>query len=275
MKYKTFLLESKGKSPHSDEGSYKKAISVDDAVDLIKKHCKSVDIDAPLYRGMKRNHNEDAYLFEASKGGRVSRNTSNHYTLIIDDLLSSEKKYAPLRGKSIIVTNEVNYAYNYGDAFVIFPYDDTEIGKCEHFDIWESNISFDGVLTGKIDDINDYLNVIVPNPSSYKDIVEGLAKYMSEPKHPKVGAKLYDGIKSVWESWDTGDEWDDVDKEDVVDEVLRQVYDVEHSLGMEFGTYKELDIADTDSEHEFWIGGKCIAIEVTEFKKLKKDGAFE
>ena len=75
--------------------------------------------------------------------------------------------------------------------------------------------------------------------------------------------------------WDDGEEWVDVDKKDVVEGVLEEVYDIEHSLNMEFGTYKELEIDELDSDHEFWFGGKCIAIERMAYRKMLHNGVFE
>jgi len=278
MKYKTFLLETSGKKPVLDEPSYKNTISEEEAIKLIKTHCKNVNIKKPLYRGMKRKYGEDFYSIQADKGSRKSQNTSNHYTLIIDHFLNS--KYGnrvPFRGKSLICTNDLSYTYNYGDAFVIFPYDDTEIGKCPHFDIWHTRIAL-GDIRGTIDDINNYLNDVVSDPKSYSDIVNAITKFLNDDSND--GAKgwagqIYAAFKDTWEEWGDDEEWDEVDKKDVVEGVLEQAYDPEHSLEFEFGTYKELEIDELDTEHEFWFGGKCVAIEITEFKMMIRNGKFE
>lgn len=261
---------------HSSDGltGYKNVITEEQAIELIKKHCKNVDPQKPLYRGMKSKYGEYYYMIEASKGNRVSANTSNHYTLIIDHLLGNN----PLRSKSIICTNDLKYTYIYGDAFVVFPYDDVEIGKCEYDDIWINKVSFNGVISGDLPDVNDILQEVVPSPKSYADIVNGLAKFLDDESNAdKKGdiGKLYDAFKDMWSDWDDGEEWSDVDKKDVVEGVLEQVYDPEHSLGMEFGTYKELEIDELDTDHEFWFGGKCIVIENNTYKKMLREGMFE
>lgn len=276
MKYKNFLLET---AKHElDEPSYKNKIAEDDAIKLIKQHCKNVDPKYPLYRGM--NGKDEFYTIEGNIGGRKSKNTSNHYTLIIDEQLKNNYRFAPLRSRSLICTNDLSYTVSYGNnTYALFPYDNVEIGKCSSFDLWETNIHFNGHLHGSIDSINSIFAKIIKNPISYQDIVDSLAKVLDDPKNEDSSDEkeiIYKAFKEVWE--DIGDdesEWDDVDKKDVVQIALEQYYEPEHGLGMEFGTYKELEIDELDSHHEFWFGGKCVAIQLEKYKKMLKDGKFE
>lgn len=278
MKYKTFLLET---TKHTlDEPSYKTKISEDDAIKLIKEHCKNVDVNKPLFRGMNRG--DDFCVIEGQKGGRKSKNTTNHYTLIIDEQLKNKFSHAPLRSKSLICSNNLSYTSSFGNAtYALFPYDDVEIGKCEYQDLWDTNIFFTREFRGSIDFINIMLNEVIKNPASYGEIVKAIAKVLDNPDFEDSGddedgrVLVYKAFKDIWEDWDDGDEWEDVDKESVVEGVLEQAYDPEHGLNMEFGTYKELEIDELDSNHEFWFGGKCVAIMVQEYKSLLKDGMFE
>lgn len=274
MKYNDFIIINES----NDVDGYKKEIDVVEAVKLIKKHCGDIDIEKPLFRGMRKV--KDAYVMEGQKGARVSRDTTNHYTLIIDDILKNQYSHAPLRSKSLICTNTLSYAKNYGTGvYAIFPYNDVEIGKCEYHDIWSSRITFDREVNGTLVDMNEFLSEIIYRPKSYDDIVVAFTKVLEDDSNEgkkDAKGKFYEIFKGAWEDWGHDEEWVDVDKADVVRGVFELHYDPEHALGMKFGTYKELEIDElVDEEHEFWFGGKCVAIEYEVYKKLLKDGEFE
>lgn len=281
MKYKMFLMETE---KHTlDEPSYKKVITEDEAIKLIKSHCKNVDFKKPLYRGMKAYGRSQEFLsMEGQKGSRKSSETSNHYTLIIDHLLKQNYRSAPLRGASLICTNDKSYAGNYGKEYALFPYDDVEIGKCDEEDIWGYRVSIgDGSVSDKIADVNDYFSEVVDNPKSYEDIVNQLAKFLDDEENEKSKGSmirnLYVAFKSDWEDrgMDEDGEWSEADKKDVVEGALEGAYSPDSNFNMEFGTYKELEIDELDTHHEFWFGGKCVAIEYNTYKQMIDDGMFE
>lgn len=282
MDFKTFLLESSDK-PELDEPSYKKVITEQEAIKLIKSHCKNVDPEHPLYRGMKAYGRSQEFLsMEGQKGSRKSSETSNHYTLIIDHFLKQDYRSAPLRGASLICTNDKNYAGNYGKTYVLFPYDDVEIGKCDEEDIWGYRVSIgDGSVSAKIADVNDYLAEVIDNPKSYQDIVNALSKFLEDEENEKSSSRMakdiYASFKGDWidRGMDEEEEWSEADKKDVVEGALEGAYHPESNFNMEFGTYKELEIDELDSHHEFWFGGKCVAIEYGRYKELLSEGAFE
>lgn len=263
MKFSHFLIaEARDESIGGNDG-YRKEINALEAVELIKKHCKNVDFNKPLYRGMGYTKLRDYLLIEGQKGGRQSQNTSNHYTLIIDKLLNDNYSYAPLRSKSIICTNSIRKAHNYGNAYIILPFDDTEIGMCEYDDIWESHVRL-GDMNLQISEMNLYLKDIIKSPKSYQEIVDAMVDNLKSDNP----TKFMQEIVSAYKENNGIDDEEDIDFAEVVENSLYDAYEPEHGLNMQFGTYKELEINELDEAHEFWIGGKVIAIHYLEWKYI-------
>jgi len=91
-----------------------------------------------IYRGLQ---NVD-YIFgfvRPSEHTRLSKNTINAYTLLIDNL--SQWKEYPKRSKSIICSTDYGRAKDYsheGGPYIIFPKNGAKIGVCSTWDIWDS-----------------------------------------------------------------------------------------------------------------------------------------
>jgi hypothetical protein len=87
-----------------------------------------------IFRGTT---SEDDYMItDPSIGTRVSANTLNYYTLIIDN--SDSWKEYPKRSKSIICSTSTVYADEYGTIYSVFPINGSKIGVCSKKDFWES-----------------------------------------------------------------------------------------------------------------------------------------
>lgn len=89
-----------------------------------------------IYRGL--NHTDSKYRYKAQMqfGSRVSANTDNYYTLIVDH----DEDWAdyPPRSASIICTNKSNVASGYGTTYVVLPAGDPLVGICSRVDYWVS-----------------------------------------------------------------------------------------------------------------------------------------
>ncbi len=119
-----------------------KSIKYDEALNVLKTKCKQAvknyNKGSVLYRGIDNNGN---YLYvNPKKYTRESSNTMNYYTLINDNS-PAWKKY-PKRSESIICSTEYSTASDYGDEFVVFPFDNAKIGVCSESDYW---FSFDNI----------------------------------------------------------------------------------------------------------------------------------
>ena len=148
------------------EGRSKK-IELDEAYDIIKNKCmkaaKAYHKDtARIYRGI--NNNKEALLVDPKSGSpRESANTSNHYTLLMDNL-PSWKKF-PKRGRSLICTTFQGRTSGHGIGYAVFPYDGSKIAVASKEDIWFSfkeigslrvfNKNFDYVLADVLDKHDD------------------------------------------------------------------------------------------------------------------------
>lgn len=144
MKFKGYLTEGRTSK-----------ISKDTALDLIKKNCGQITeiyksgslfITRDIWGDFK-----DKYGFVDPRKGqpRVSANTYNYYTLLIDDVLPAWKKY-PKRSKSIICSLDDTYVGKY----LVFPFDRCKIGITQVKDFWWS---FNKTLESNLDRLVTYL----------------------------------------------------------------------------------------------------------------------
>jgi hypothetical protein len=115
-------------------------VPVDDAIKLIKQHCKSAlsayKSKAMVFRGLESDWTSFSKFVQPSKFNRVSANTNNIYTLILDNA-NLWAKY-PKRSKSIICSTDPSRADSYGHLYIVFPKDGYKFGVCPKSDIWES-----------------------------------------------------------------------------------------------------------------------------------------
>lgn len=131
MRFKQFLSEGV-----SD--SYKK-ISEVKAIELAKTNFnEALALDKPLIvRGMRQKDKRSIEYYSISNiTGRKSANTSNEYTVLVDNL-PAWKEY-PKRSESLICTNlnNLGYTWDYGETFIILPENGANIGVCSSYDFW-------------------------------------------------------------------------------------------------------------------------------------------
>lgn len=91
-----------------------------------------------IYRGIG-NFETDFAIVRPSQYTRMSKNTLNAYTLLLDNL--PEWKEYPKRSKSIIATTAYGRAADYaagGPVYIVFPENGAKIGVCSTWDIWDS-----------------------------------------------------------------------------------------------------------------------------------------
>ncbi len=114
-------------------------VTEDYAINFIKKNCGQarkafMEKGIALYRG-HINLSGDYGLIQPSKYERTSANTSNYYTLLMDN--SPKWKNYPKRSQSIICGNTKSAAYP-PNIFIVFPVDNSKIGVCPRYDLWDS-----------------------------------------------------------------------------------------------------------------------------------------
>lgn len=132
------LLNSLQEAVYQKEGR-SVPIPIDDGVRLIKKECKNA------YQAYRQGHmfyrgvgstSADMIFVRPSQFTRLSANTINLYTLVIDN--SSLWRDYPKRSKSVICSTDVNSAGGYGELYIVFPKDGYKIGVCPRYDMWGS-----------------------------------------------------------------------------------------------------------------------------------------
>ena len=117
-----------------------KDVNETEAFKLLETKCKKswdyfLKTQKSILRGV--NFRGEYYLIDPKKSERVSANTLNYYTILLDG--HPKWKSYPKRSQSIICTNVKSKTSNYGDStYRVFPYDGSNIGVCPTPDIWDS-----------------------------------------------------------------------------------------------------------------------------------------
>lgn len=127
MRLRKFINEGRSKS-----------ITIEEAIKLLWENCRDfIKNGSVVYRGIY-DARDTALIVSPANFVRKSRNTSNFYTLLMDNL-PAWKKY-PKRSKSIICATNRNYAEDMGESYRVFPFDGSKIGVCPEDDLWGSFI---------------------------------------------------------------------------------------------------------------------------------------
>lgn len=246
MKSSEFITEVKDYQHES--------ISIEKAVALLNEHCREslATIHAPLWRGM-RDHFGEVVTIDPTTGLRKSANTSNYYTLLIDN--SPYFEGWPKRSKSLICSTWHRYASDYGRLYAIFPFDGVKIAVCHSKDIWETQVNIPelGIHTSGPDSMrrfNQYLYRI-GFPQSWHGIVKA-AKSEATQKSLRLNVliALQDRIPSP-------------------DNVLPTLL---AGMAPELTKFKLMSIAEFAAEppqnKECWVGGPVVAIRKDIYEKF-------
>lgn len=129
MRFKTFLLE----------GWRSTVLEPEEAFKILKTKCsEAMSLNEPLvYRGMQIDGSKETFhLSKPSQFERTSANTSNEYTVLIDN--SSAWDDYPKRSRSLICSNMKNLAYaeGFGRLGMILPFNGAKFGVCPAKDFW-------------------------------------------------------------------------------------------------------------------------------------------
>lgn len=152
MRLRKFINEGRSKS-----------ITIEEAVETIKNKCTDfIKNGSIVYRGVDDARNA-ALIVSPANFERKSRNTSNYYTLLMDNL-PAWKSY-PKRSKSIICATDIEYASNMGYAYRVYMFDGSKIGVCPTNDLWESfRLDVDS-----LEIFNDCIGMMINKFTDYDD----------------------------------------------------------------------------------------------------------
>jgi hypothetical protein len=154
-------------------------VDLDHAVSFFKSKCSNAkwmlkkshsDL---IYRGFKSDIPQNGYyLVDSSKTLRKSHNTTNHYTVLLDN--HPRRKNFPKRSQSFICTTSFGYAATFvdhknGGLFIIIPSDTANIGSVNDHDMWDTRITIFGDSFDIVDLNRGFRDLgIEPNMDSFK-----------------------------------------------------------------------------------------------------------
>ena len=263
MNFKEFLIESP--LPRSKS----KSISKKQAIELVRTRCKNaIKIEYPvIVRGM--DVNDSNYLFTTpSLFERRSANTTNEYTLMIDN--SPEWKNYPKRSESLIcgTVANVGYAEGFGDIYIVLPIDNwpTKIGVCSKFDLWQSFKHFTG--TKGLDNLNYQIRLAIgeaindddvpdyPTWEEFKELCKKTTKFLTTKN-----AVMSSAIKNTWK--------DVVNGKYTFEEQIRRYLDPKDN-DIELLSYEQLAQITNGSEREVWLSNDSVLLRVGDSRNLEQ-----
>ena len=115
-----------------------------------------------IFRGYNYDASASSLQFRKHPVGRVSANTSNEFTLMVDNILTSWKNF-PKRSESFICSTSPFQAEEFGDLYLLFPLDNANVGICSENDMWSSLSRLSKIVSmneGSVPDFNEALNKI-------------------------------------------------------------------------------------------------------------------
>jgi len=260
MRFKAFLQES------SSVSSAYKPISEEQLYTLAHTQFSEAFGERYPYiiRGMNKKDDHNIFLVSGIKG-RVSANTSNDYT-VLTDAHPGWQKY-PKRSESLICTtaNNIEYAQDFGEVFMILPENGAKIGLCSGFDFWESfpiftkhlRKSFSDRYISGVNIFNDTLRGLMhaadiklpEHNTSYVKLVGALnqiSDYIQNKNSPHVSAEEKKFFATV------------LSGEESMLEFCNRILDPETN-GFKLVSYKELKPYSTKN-HEVWLSAPSLAI---------------
>ncbi len=252
MRFHMYLKERDGVS-YKEQGR-SKPISEEEAIKLIKTKCKammkyySTEPDwGWFFRGVREGSAGFKHI-DTTGEERVSKNSFNYYTLIINH--SDPWKSFPLR--NIIGTNRISKASLYSNnrtVYLMFPYDGQKIGICPQGDVWDS-----WYLFGERDasEINDVLYKLKITDGSWNSIVKSCGKFDKSDLNVKRDF-MPNWFKTIFNDNYKGD-------------MLKFLTDTVF-IPKDFEAVKVGQKIPDNKSHELWTDGKCVMVNVGDYEK--------
>jgi hypothetical protein len=155
------------------------AVDVEKAIELLNEKCSDarwmLDVNRPIWRGERSslvNAETGFMVSDPSKTIRKSQNTTNFYTLILDN--NPLCKDFPKRSRSFIATTDRQVAHDYADGkgeWAMIPFDGVKIGYVGQKDIWYTRISLFGIHSS-LEALNDSWSETTLSDSDWNEWIE-------------------------------------------------------------------------------------------------------
>ena len=236
----------------------------DDILTIMKTHCSEsmwmLKNNTPFYRGDKgvRFKNADAFTVDTSATLRKSQNTSNYYTVLLDN--NPVNKDYPKRSRSFICSTSAVTAgyfddYNY---FVVVPFNDAKIGYVGREDFWDLSIDFFG-KSRRISSINGYFRELKLSDVSWDSFVEFDKKLKNDDEEAFENFSFFLKELKIYDA--------ESYRYSFLEEIKR-AYDY-RKIGPEHFTPENYEYDGTPSE--VWIGGKILMIAPSVWNQMRED----
>ena len=220
---------------------YKTDVDEEKIWDLLNTHCQDALGKLPIVRGMNRF--EKGYgVVHGEAGHRESANTTNHYTVILDEVLPEN---FPKRSKSIICSNWENRSHskNYGFLYAIVPFDGVSIGICPEGDMFATEIKLsDDANARPIQRWNSFYDDNDIRADSFPELLKDFKAFLSRRDFLDLNPKN-------------------------IEEKIRTAY----TEPFKCTTTADDSYYNDGTRHELWIGGKCVAIDLFLYRKMMRD----
>lgn len=221
-----------------------KVDGLQDAVDIVNHFCKDwLENPVKIYRGMRNSG--DAITVDPTAKKRVSKNTTNYYTIFFDHLLP--ESYPP-RSYSLICTNDKGKAKHFGTPYAVIPFDGAKIGIVGAQDLWVKGVRLGNSRVVDIDILNARIAhaLFDKGQSSWEDFVEEVNKHS----------------RSLINNFE-------MEPEEFLDNI-KAAYS-EKAMGFKSCTTKDMGIIDSIGETELWIGSKCLLLTSDIYDMLRSE----
>lgn len=140
--FKEFLTEARAPGSVPLKVTSLSELSEDELFAFIEEHCSKwlnlVKENTPIWRG--DDSLSGACVIDTSESLRVSENTANYGTLLMD--AAAKGTGFPMRSKSLIVSSEEHYAESFGTTFTVIPFNSAKVASVNKQDIFESMLKF-------------------------------------------------------------------------------------------------------------------------------------
>jgi hypothetical protein len=237
------------------------SLDIESAIAILNKNCKDalwmLELNRPFWRGFAKHikaANSGFATVDTSATERESQNTSNYYTVILDN--NPLMKGFPKRSRSFIGSSNYLRADDFrwgGSVYAMIPFDNVPIGYVGKSDMWDTIIR----LFGEIQYIKNFNLMfsrmgLEPNIASFRKFSNRLAE---------GDEKALEAFKNVFTKADTN-----FKKVSFLDQIF-QAYSPEKTGHKTFTTATMPDNLKKKNS-EVWVGGKIILMTKAMWDKL-------
>ena len=271
--FKRFIQEAAAEA--GVEPKYER-IDSDSLIETIKKYCSDamwmVEKNKPFWRGdgsvMRQIEDERMMMVDTSATMRMSENTSNYYTVILDGHPGYSK--FPKRSRSFIAATNEHVAFGYAEkAYALIPFNGTKIGVVGSPDIWDLRVKLFGesLLIEHANSVFQRLDII-PTVAGFK----AFAKKLKSGDHEAIIA-VRKAVATLNRSALNRDKHLSLEELDerinpIVNDFWGHILEVYSPAALKLTAATTATISHDIAVSEVWVGGKCLCISSAEWADL-------